>query len=569
MFSVFMIVGKSIEANGNLSALYMGKVQILKSFTVFSGYACLFSTLILCLYYMLNDANLCKQTVCENKYIIGRWMSFFEKHTFVCSFLTIIVLYIPYIVMSYPGILQGDAEDFIAIGFNLPDRQSNLLVLLDENVYMNAHHPLIYTMLTHSCLILGKNVFKSYNVGIFMVVFSQFLFAIIVISYFVQFLKQIKINTNWCIVVLVYYCLSPRMVVYMFLLSKDVFYAYIFLMLIILFSKLVVFNVPIFVRDTNGNKVEQRESNQIDWKIIMLISMIICLGVLFRNEAKYVFGVWLFICFLKFKNFRKMLACGVVTIFLTTMFVSHVVMPYYKITPGSIREMLGVPFQQTARYVKEYPEDVTETEKNVIDKMLVYDTLAERYEADRSDSVKDKMNKYISKADLKEYFAVWFQMFKKHPLLYVEATLNNYYAYIYPGGKLAYNYSYSWSETCMEKANIRSEKVGMDIHYPVKLTRWRNAYETLREMVFSLPVLNLFICTAIYIWLLLIFTFYLLWKRNIDTLLVAVLPLLASAGIMFLGPCNGYYFRYAYMIAVALPAAIIFGLVSSKSGNRS
>lgn len=564
LFSVFMIVGKSIEVNGNLSALYKGKVQILKTFTVFSGYACLFSTLILCLYYMWDGTDLCKKTVGENKHIIGRWMSFFENHTFVCSFLMIMILYIPYIVMSYPAILQGDAEDLIAQGFNLPAPQSGVLVLLNENVYLNGHHPLIYTMLIHVCLMLGKILFKSWNIGLFMVVFAQFLFAAMVISYFIQFLREIKVNLKLCIGVLLYYCISPRMVSYMLLLSKDTFYAYILLLIVIWLSKIFIFNRPLF-----SGKIEQIEGKQVNWKAILIVSFVGAVGVLFRNEGKYVFSLWYILLFVRFKKSRKMLMCGLAAIFLTTTFLTHVTMPYYKITPGSTREVLSVPFQQTARYVKEYPDDVTETERKVIDKVLVYDTLVDRYEPDRSDHVKDKWNKYTSKEDLKEYFLVWFQMLKKHPMIYVEATLNNYYYYVYPGGRLAYNYTYSWSEECMNRTNKATETVGMNLHYPIKLTRWRNAYETLRETVFSLPVLNLFRCTAIYIWLLLILIFYLLWKRNIDTLLVAVLPLLASAGIMFLGPCNGYYFRYAYMIAVALPAAIIFGLVSSKSGNRS
>ena len=33
--------------------------------------------------------------------------------------------------------------------------------------------------------------------------------------------------------------------------------------------------------------------------------------------------------------------------------------------------MLSVPFQQTARYIKEYSDEVTEKEKEVIDRVLI------------------------------------------------------------------------------------------------------------------------------------------------------------------------------------------------------
>lgn len=41
-FAICMIVGNAIEVNGELSALYMGKLQIFKSITVLIGYTCLF-----------------------------------------------------------------------------------------------------------------------------------------------------------------------------------------------------------------------------------------------------------------------------------------------------------------------------------------------------------------------------------------------------------------------------------------------------------------------------------------------------------------------------------------------
>ena len=44
---------------------------------------------------------------------------------------------------------------------------------------------------------------------------------------------------------------------------------------------------------------------------------------------------------------------------LTTCY-SKVILPYFKITNGSIREMLSIPFQQTARYVKNHGDEISE-----------------------------------------------------------------------------------------------------------------------------------------------------------------------------------------------------------------
>ena len=113
---------------------------------------------------------------------------------------------------SYPAILQGDAQDFILQGYNLPSLQSERLVLLNKNVYLNAHHPVAYTMLVHICMIIGKFLFKSWNAGLFLVSLIQFVFAASVISYFVKFLRELRVNIKICFVSLIYYCNSPRMV---------------------------------------------------------------------------------------------------------------------------------------------------------------------------------------------------------------------------------------------------------------------------------------------------------------------------------------------------------------------
>ena len=97
--------------------------------------------------------------------------------------------------------------------------------------------------------------------------------------------------------------------------------------------------------------------------------------------------------------------------FLFYIAYNNVLLPYFKIPNTSIREALSIPFQQTARYVKYHGDDVTEEERKIIDHILEYDTLAENYQPDLSDPVKNKYNKYTTREELKQYFKVWFKMF--------------------------------------------------------------------------------------------------------------------------------------------------------------
>ena len=160
-----------------------------------------------------------------------------------------------------------------------------------------------------------------------------------------------------------------------------------------------------------------REEIKISKKegILFLLTM---LGVMMlRQNGMYVVAFSLPVLLLE-KDRRKrrktaLLFCGAIVLYLS---YTHILFPALDITPGSRREMLSVPFQQTARYVRDYADEVTEEERDAIDRVLDYDTIGEVYDPNISDPVKKTFNEDADSEDLKAYFKVWFQMFLKHPV---------------------------------------------------------------------------------------------------------------------------------------------------------
>ena len=63
------------------------------------------------------------------------------------------------------------------------------------------------------------------------------------------------------------------------------------------------------------------------------------------------------------------------------------------------------------------------------------------------------------------YFKVWFQMFLKHPGIYVQATMNNIYDYFYPGGIVSYRYSEGQSINNMDALNNSYAEENFNFHY--------------------------------------------------------------------------------------------------------
>lgn len=93
--------------------------------------------------------------------------------------------------------------------------------------------------------------------------------------------------------------------------------------------------------------------------------------------------------------------------------------------------MFSLPFQQTARYVRDYGTEVTEDEKQAIEKVLDYNSLAEIYSEVTADPVKTTYHAQNTK-ELMDYFTVWFRQFLKHPVCYIESFWNqNYYIFLW------------------------------------------------------------------------------------------------------------------------------------------
>ena len=75
---------------------------------------------------------------------------------------------------------------------------------------------------------------------------------------------------------------------------------------------------------------------------------------------------------------------------------------------------------------------MTTKETDAIKDVLDYEHLAELYNPELSDDVKWTYNNEADKNAKKSYIETWFDQFLKHPLTYIEATLNNTYRYLDP-----------------------------------------------------------------------------------------------------------------------------------------
>ena len=533
ILAFFMIFGNSFMCVGSTALIFKNIGYFLLSLIMYIGYYYLFLVLISYLFRFLDKNNFSEENK-EKK--DNKFVATFKKHPFLFSLCFIVICWLPYIISYYPIILSPDPSFQIRQFFGIRTKYADYAILLDENVVMTNHHPVTHTMLLGGCLKLGTMIGND-NLGLFFYSIIQISVLASVLAFSIYYMQKMGLKTKYLIGVLLIYALVPMFPLYAMSGVKDVLFgAFIFLYFIFL-----------------HNLVKTKCEGYKWWNYLLIIILLILI-CLFRNNGIHVLILSLpFTLIIARKKWKQLLTVMVCVFGFYGVF-DKVILPYYKITPGSIREVLSVPFQQTARLAKYHGNEFTEEEIAVIDKILGYDDLAERYDPELADPVKNEFNKYATDEDLKEYFKVWFNGLIKHPGTYIEATMNNVYGFFYPEKTKWYVY-YKFDDRITEN--------GFDYHY--------NSLETSRNILSEyavafpyIPGIGLISNIGFNVWIIFTLFAYAIYKKLYKNILILA-PALILILVCVVGPANTY-FRYALPFIFAMP--FIIGVFLEKRENN-
>ena len=533
ILAFFMIFGNSFMCVGSTALIFKNIGYFLLSLIMYIGYYYLFLVLISYLFRFLDKNNFSEENK-EKK--DNKFVATFKKHPFLFSLCFIVICWLPYIISYYPIILSPDPSFQIRQFFGIRTKYADYAILLDENVVMTNHHPVTHTVLLGGCLKLGTMIGND-NLGLFFYSIIQISVLASVLAFSIYYMQKMGLKTKYLIGVLLIYALVPMFPLYAMSGVKDVLFgAFIFLYFIFL-----------------HNLVKTKCEGYKWWNYLLIIILLILI-CLFRNNGIHVLILSLpFTLIIARKKWKQLLTVMVCVFGFYGVF-DKVILPYYKITPGSVREMLSVPFQQTARLAKYHGDEFTEEEIATIDKILGYDDLAERYDPELADPVKNEFNKYATDEDLKEYFKVWFNGLIKHPGTYIEATMNNVYGFFYPEKTKWYVY-YKFDDRITEN--------GFDYHY--------NSLETSRNILSEyavafpyIPGIGLISNIGFNVWIIFTLFAYAIYKKLYKNILVLA-PALILILVCVVGPANTY-FRYALPFIFAMP--FIIGVFLEKRENN-
>lgn len=458
-----------------------------------------------------------------------------EEHTFVFSFIIILLGWFPWIISYFPASMDNDV-------FNQ---------LYSWLYVANNHHPWFSTCILGLCYNIGVKVGNE-NLGIFVYVISRDIILALIYAKCIVLQKEAGCKRIVYYITILFYAITPVWGAYAKHAFKDTFSTGLFCLYII---SLVMI-------------IQKIKDNTLTFSLCCLYSISALLASLFRNNCIYAIlpaTVILFFILIKKRQYIKYSFTILLFLFIY-FFYNYAIVNFGNVIPGSKAEILSIPFQQTARTVKIHGSSLTIEERDGINEILQYDELAEVYNPILSDPVKGgaKLDgNHEDRSRINNYLKLWAKMLISHPVTYAEAAIGQSYGYYAFTPNLP-EQSGNWNSgmTIFDWIGCNGEfDDNFEFHFIKKLSVFRQILHAWAKVWDKIPLLCLTNICALYTWGIVLLFFYLLSKR----MYLRLLPLVAM-GVMILtciaSPVNDC-FRYYAPIAASSPVLIVL-LFESK-----
>lgn len=446
----------------------------------------------------------------------------FSGHCFRNILVLLLLLWLPVILLSYPGNICYDVIGQIEQG-------------IGQTAY-SAHHPLLHTLIVGGIMKAVHFLTGSWDLGLFVYIWLQALMLASALAASLAWLKKRKVSQGLLLLILFVYLLSPMYSNMVSTALKD-----------IPFMAAVIFYL-IMLAEITQNKERLKQP-----PFVAAFLLVQVLSALLRNNGFYMIlisGVFLFILWFRQSDKKQKIQLMLYMILIPAVLcklINGMLVISLDAEKGSTREMLSLPFQQTARYLQLYREDLTEEESAAIEAVLgEVDLIASRYNPDIADPVKALYQKDVTGRELAAYLKVWTKQFFKHPGVYFDAFFVHIYGWFDPGVSNAVRYEAEYD--LFEKKGLfpNADKVLVF------------AYRLADRVSF----LSLLQNVGAYTWALFILAAYMMKKKSREAVLV--IPLFVSLLICMASPCFYLHPRYAYPIMFTVPF-----LYGAASGGKS
>ena len=466
------------------------------------------------------------------------------RKIFFATVALLLLCWLPYLVIFYPGTGNEDTVIQMMEYYKIPSYIKTMSPMPDGFTYMTNHHPYLLTLLFGAFFDLGLAL-GDIRIGIAVYTVLHMLFQASVFAGCLQYLRRVGVREKRVRAITLLLMLLPIFPLYAICMVKDTIYSAFCLICILMLYEMA---------RTKGKVLESL-------KFDLIFGVIALLMILTKVFAMYILilvGIGMMIVY------RRHLLRVAVMVFVPVLLYQgvflQIVLPACNVAPGGKQEALSVFFQQTARYVTEYGDEVTEAEREAIDAILPYDELEELYNPQLCDPVKREFRQDSTSEELTEYFKVWFEMFRKHPDVYVEAFLNNTYQY-YDINKQSDLEYYRFDEFLQEE-DEEGEYTALYVRHPKSFETARYVIHQVVLAIQKTPLLNIFTSLGMLPWIMIFFLLYNLWRGRRRDLALLAIPFLTIA-VCLVSPDNGNS-RYVMPMFYLLPFLFALELLPGR-----
>ena len=452
-----------------------------------------------------------------------------------------------FLIAHYPCIFDFDAA-------------VSLRTFLDPDCATCSHHPVFIQGILAFFFSLGKAIGHR-SIGMVILSLISIVLTTCITNYGLSLLVKNEIKQKWTLALASFFTFFPIYPYLSIYITKDGFFAYSFLFYIFTFYDLI-----------SCHKSHRKPSK---WWIVLhgTAFLLVCLT---RNQGIYlVIPTLLVLAIALRQEIGGILKASLPALLGYLLFVK-VLLPFCDVEPGGKQETFGMLFQQTAYYLVKHPTDITPTEKESIDKILDYNTLASRYSDYRTDPVKNKYSynpsyryshkslsrfKYVNHEGeseaLKNYFSAWISMGLRHPITYLEASARIFLGFFYNFENPIVDTYTLW--------NSNSKATTPDYsfwHY----TKVSDYYFNWKIRLTQIPIVSLLFSIPYYIWVTLLLLAIIIARK--DGLGLALFsPIILSLLILLLCPIvDG---RYAFPIVITLPVLFFYAIGQNKYPDKT
>ena len=521
--SFFLILGESFRLYDDLRlVLYM------RTFPFYLvGYMAFFYTavqLVVSNAHKLNHFGAPKKIYAIAEYVL-------DKRPILVPMLFLVLAWMPYLLAHFPGSATVDAtmqiEEYMGVR------------------PWSQHHPLLSSLFFGFLFQIGTSIYsENTNLGLFLITITQTIMLSFCFAFLLKTMKTWNIAPIYRLLSLMFFAFNPWIAIQSQSVVKDV----TAILFITLFCVYMLEIVRLFSFKENVKKST--------WIMLVVFGI---LASLWRHPNIYIVLLSLFLLLLYKQTSKQRVALlvSISVIFVTQFAVTGLLANALDAKPGLVTEALSIPFQQTARFVRDFPDDVTDDERNAINAVFVFDNLADAYNSRLSDPVRNQFRQYSD--GMGEYFRHWFAMGLRMPRVYIEATLSNSFGYFAPTRLM-----YDPRNTNVHFHNIQvfDSIAGIDnvqnpeIRFRVRQMIWD---------IMRLPVLSLVFQLPVYTWIILL-CILVLWVNKRKGYIFGFLPALWTIAVCVASPVNAYlrYFLPVYVLFPILLAYTLYALQSKK-----